>query len=203
MGLFDSAPRDPFTQPIRLRSGESSFTDFAFGEFGYVFCHFSQVGRHRLAASIKIDGKTIKAPPIELEVIELSPDAVLVDHKVPLEGRELTVIPRDQCQPVVQQVTLGGRTLLIYRQIYKPESGGGVFLTARLATLPGKCEMTVEGAYGAGNPLTIKYKDERSKNGWTTLVINSISGSPWTEEEERLRIERSKKRGNPPSPIKP
>jgi hypothetical protein len=91
-------------------------------------------------------------------------------------------------------VKVGGRTLLIYRR--------------RLAELPGKCDMTVEGAYGWGNPLTITYKTSPTAEP-TKLVVNSIDGSPWTAEEERLRLERLRPKDNgpplapPPRAIKP
>jgi hypothetical protein len=144
---------------------------------------------------MKIDGKTIKAPPVEFEVVAVPPSAVLVSHAVGLEGRAV----KEGGRPVIQQVPVGNRTLLIYRCHYDPtQPGGGSYFTTRLAELPGKCEMTVEGAYGAGNPLTITYKtapDAKPKK----LVINSISGTPWTEEEERLRQERLREEaGLPP-----
>jgi hypothetical protein len=190
--------RNSFTQPRRLRSGEFHSFDFSFKEFGYGLTPFSQVGRYRVEASMKIDGKTVKAPPVEFEVVAIPPSAVLVSHAVALEGREANRPMKERSRPVIQQVPVGNRTLLIYRGPYGP---------ARLAELPGKCEMTVEGAYGAGNPLTVTYKTAPDAKP-TKLVINSISGSPWTEEEERLRQERLREKNglpllSPPRPIKP
>jgi len=40
--------------------------------------------------------------------------------------------------------------LLIYRLYKSPKEGGGIERTYRLAELPGKVEMRVEGAYGDG-----------------------------------------------------
>ena len=143
--------------------------------------------------TVKIDGKTIPAPPIKFEVIEPPADAILVSHMAPLEGTEATKPVLNQCKPLIQQVQVGKRTLLIYRQCYDPKSGGGIYLTARLAELSGKCEMTVTGAYGDGRPLTITYKDAKSPTGTTKLVINSIDGTPWTAEDETALQERLKK----------
>ena len=59
-----------------------------------------------------------------------------------------------------------------------------VTLTSRLAELPGKCEMTVEGAYGGWEPITVTYADKKSPSGTTTRVIHSISGAPWRQEDQ-------------------
>jgi hypothetical protein len=78
----------------------------------------------------------------------------------------------------------------------------------RLAELPGKCEMTVEGVYGWGNPLTITYKTSPAAEP-AKLVVNSIDGSPWTAEDERNRQKRLRPKDNspptspPPRAIKP
>jgi len=173
--------RNPFTQPSRLRREEFNSVTFEFGEFGYGLIAFGQVGRHRVEASIKIDGKTIKAPPIEFEVVAVPPRAVLVSHAVTLEGRGA----KESSRPVIQQVPVGNRTLLIYRGHYDPaQSGGGPYFTTRLAELPGKVEMKVEGAYGDWGPITITYADKKSPSGTTTLVVHSIGGTPWTQGDQ-------------------
>jgi hypothetical protein len=194
-----SAQRDPFTQPRRLRGGEFSSLDFDFKAFGYGLIAFGQVGRHRLEPSMKIGGKVVMAPPVEFDVVAVPPSAVLASHPVRLEGRAAT----ESAQPVVQQVPVGNRTLLIYRGHYDPaKPGGGPYSTKRLAELPGKCEMTVEGAYGAGKPLTITYKAAPDARP-TRLVINSVSGSPWTEEDERHLQERLSRVAPMPRPVGP
>ena len=96
---------------------------------------------------------------------------------------------------------MGKKTLLIYRRRYDPKSGGGIYRTMRLAELPGKVEMKVEGAFGDGKPLTITYKDANSPTGTTKLVINSIDGRRWTEEEERVLRERTKPKPIAPAPL--
>src|SRR5262245_7241139 len=124
-------PRPELTQQNRLRPREFYSQDFRFAGFGY---HgLIEPGRYRIEVTLRIDEKTIKSPPIEFDVIEPPADAVLVSHKVPLEGRELMLPVLEQCKPVIQQMKVGNRTLLIYRRVYDPKSGGGIFLTARLA----------------------------------------------------------------------
>jgi hypothetical protein len=196
---------DPLAQRATLRRGEFTTIEFHYGEFGYQTLR--KTGRYRLVASLRIGQITVTSPPVEFEVVEVPADAVLAIHAVPLEGDELKLPANEPERPGVQQVRLGTRVFLVYRRFVGPRWGGGVDHTARLAELPGKVEMTVEGAYEARNPLKIRYKDANSKTGTITLVINSISGSPWTEEEERLRIERAKAptptAPPPPRAIKP
>jgi hypothetical protein len=185
-----SGRRDPFTQPLRLRAGESNSATFDFFESGFVFYHFGQAGRHRLEASIKVGGKTIAAPPVEFEVVAIPPGAVLVSHAVRLEGHALTRPAQERLRPAVQQVKVGDRTLLVYRGHYDPaKPNEKTYFTERLAELPGKVDMTVEGAYGNWKPLAITYKTSPDAKA-TKLVIHSVDGMPWTEEDERRLQER-------------
>lgn len=196
-----SGRRDPFAVAAKMQPGECASLDFTFGDFGYY--EVRKVGKHQLAVELRVGGKRIVAPPVTMDVVDVSPDAILASHAVPLEGRERQQPPNEQARPMVQQVKLGKRTFLIYRRYTGTKWGAVVEATFRLVELPGKVEMTVEGAYGAGNPLTIKYRDVNAKTDWSTLVINSIDGMPWTDEEERLQIERSKPQPPPSRPIKP
>jgi len=202
-----AGPRNPFTQQLKLLPGAVSSEDFRFAEFGYG--RLRMPGQHQLKAVLRINGKKITAPPVVVEVVEVPANAVLVNHTVPLEGREAALPADERYRPFVQQVKVGKRTLLIYRLDYGPKWGGGIDRIYRLAELPGKVEMAVEGAYGDGKPLTITYKDPNSKTGTTTLKINSIDGMPWTDEEERLLQQRLKGDSGssrvtpPPRPIKP
>jgi hypothetical protein len=195
-------PRDPFTQQVRLRAGKFTSDGFRFADFGYH--RLVKPGRHRLDASLLIGGKKVEAPPVEFEVVELPPGAVLVSHPVPLEGREAARPADEQSRPFVQQVKVGNRTLLIYRRDTGPKWGGGIDGTFRLAELPGEAEMTVAGAYGGGKPLTITYQDAKSRTGTTTLVINSINGMPWDGDRGPPDPDDGSDRViPPPRPIKP
>jgi hypothetical protein len=178
-------PRPPFTVPSKLQPGERSTSDFQFKEFG--FLGLSKPGRHRVVGTWTIGGRKYTSPPLEFDVVAVPPEAVLSSFTVAVADKKYETHP---ARPRIQQVRVAKKTLLIYT---------GFAGVARLAELPGKVEMTVEGAYNPGNPLTVKYRDEKSKTGWSTLVINSIGGTPWTEEEERARIERTK----PPVPESP
>jgi hypothetical protein len=188
-----SWPRDPFTEQHRLLPGESSSLAFQFKAFSYWIV--SKAGRYRVEGMWTIDGQKYTAPPVEFVVVDVPPEAVLTSYLVPLEGMEALRPVNEQGRTRVEQVAVGKKTLLIYT---------GFTGASRLAELPGKVELTVEGAFGAGNPMTIKYKDAKSKTGWTTLVINSIGGTPWTEEDERAWIERTTPHIAPaPRPGKP
>ncbi|MCI0705701.1 MAG: hypothetical protein L0241_31965 [Planctomycetia bacterium] len=206
MGGLRSPVRDPFTQ-ITLRPGEYSSLDFSFKQFGY-FLTLGAPGRYRLEATLKIDGKTITSPPVELDVVAVPEDAVLVNQLIPLEGAESLKPPDEQEWPVIQQVKVGDRTLLIYRRYNPTMNGGKAGMLWRLAELPGKVEMKVEGAFGAGKPLTITYQEAKPPTGTTKLVINSIGGTPWTAEEEQLLREQREREQEasiapPPRPGKP
>jgi hypothetical protein len=125
-------------------------------------------------------------------VVDISPKSLLVSQPVPLVGFRSKQDPAEQDRAVVQQVVLKDKVLLVYCRYVGPKYGGGLGFTARLAELPGKCEMTVEGAYGEGRPLTITYKTSPDAKP-TKLVVNSVSGSPWTDEDEQGLQERLKK----------
>jgi hypothetical protein len=200
-GYGHSFAREPFTELGKLRAGEWESERFWVGVFGYHM--LSDTGRYRMVATLKTKGKTIASPPVEFEVVKVLDDAVLVSCLLPLEGAQLRRPVELRHRAVVQQVRVGDSNWLVYRR-FTGGLKGGVYFTRRIAELPGKVEMTVQGAYGDRNPLTIRYKDANSKTGWRTQVINSVNGLPWTEEEERLRIERNKKRGDSPqTPVKP
>ena len=178
--LGQSVRRDPFTQQLKLLPCGGSSLDFRFAEFGYF--QLRNLGRHQLKATLKSDGKTITAPVVVLDVVEVPPAGILISHTIPLERREVGKPVDERDRPVVQQVKVGERTLLVYCFYSGPKWSGGIDWTFRLAELPGKVEMTVEAAYGDGRPLTIRYKNPASKTDTTMLKINSIDGMPWTEK---------------------
>lgn len=174
----------------KLPAGQLDATVLRFRNFGYP--RLPGPGDYELRASFKAPEGVVVAPAVKLRVIEPSPDAILASHPVPPEGFEAKQPKAKQEQAFVQQIQIENRTWLFYRKFRSPELGGKVYSTRRIVELPGKVELKVEGAFGERNPLTITRKDARSPTGTTKLVINSISGSPWTEEDERLRQERLK-----------
>jgi hypothetical protein len=189
---------EPFAGQAKLAPGEFASVELQYPHFGYWYV--VQPGRHQMVAALKIGGKRVMSPPVGFEVVEIPADAVLVNRDVPLEGVAATRPFAEKDRAVVQQVRLGTRTILIYRRFVGPKYGGGVAYTFRLAELPGKCEMTVEGAYGNWGPLTITYKTAPDAKP-TRLVINSIDGRPWTEEDERLLQERLSRVAPMPRPV--
>ncbi len=191
-----------FEDRWKLPAGQLVSEVFKFRNFGYH--QLLEPGEYELRASFKAPEGVVVSPAVKLRVIEPSPDAILASQEVPLEGYEAKWPKAKQEQAFVQQIQIENRTWLFYRKFRSPELGGKVYATRRIVELPGKVELKVEGAFGERNPLTITYKDARSPTGTTKLVLNSISGSPWTEEEERWRQEQKAARIAPaPRPVKP
>ena len=175
-------PKGPFAQS-KLRPGEFSSHDLPLKPYGYIY--LGAPGRYSLQATMTIDGKKVTSPPFELEVVAVTKEMVLSTHAVPLEGMAAAQPPEMQLRPVVKQVKVGDRTLLIY--------------VRRIAELPGQAvDLKVEGANGNGNPLTITYRETTYTKFTTTLVVNSYNGSPWTAEHEKQRQEKLKRDGKLP-----
>lgn len=186
----------PFAEQNKLRPAEQRTESFSFIEFGYFVLG---LGKHQMEATLKIDGKTLTSPPVELEVVAVPESAVLVNYWLPIEGVLAEQPPEDRELRAIQQVKVGNRTYLIFRRYHSPKNGGKPSYVKRLAELPGKVELKVEGAAGAGRPLTVTYPDTNSPIQLAKLVINSNSGRPWTEEDEKALREREK----PAPPAKP
>ena len=63
--------------------------------------------------------------------------------------------------------------------------------------------MTVTGAYGDGKALTIKYRDANAPTGTTTLVINSIDGTPWKDPAKPPPVDDLGRVAPAPRAVKP
>ncbi len=158
------------------------------------FDSLAQAGDCGLGASLKTAEGKIEAPTVKFRVIEPAPDDVLESKRVALEGQEALYASEKQMRVHIQQIKVGGRIWLFYRRYDSAENGGGVHVSFRIAELPGKVfDLTVGGAFGDGNPLTITYRATSFAKFTTTHVINSIDGRPWTAEEEKHRQEKLKK----------
>lgn len=192
-----SLPRDPFTVRNKLQPGEHDSHKFYVASFGSRVIYAT--GRYRVAAKLAVDGKEISSPPCDFEVVKVPDEAVLVSQNIALAGQELKRPAEQRQLSAIQQVKVGHDVWLVYRRFVK----GGVFFARRVAVLPGVVEMTVEGNYGDWGPIRISYKTSPT-SAQMRIAIHSFDGMPWTEEDERLLIERNKKRGNTPqTPIKP
>lgn len=189
-----------------LAAGQLDSSVFSFRDFGY--SELPEPGEYELRASLKTAEGLVVAPAVKLRVIEPAADAILASQPVPLEGYQAKWPKGKQEQAEIQQIRIENRTWLVYRKFLCPELGGKVNYTFRLAELPGKVDLRVEGAFGEWGPLAITYKTSPDTKP-TKLVINSVDGTPWTEAEERLRQERMRPKDNspptgpPPRPIKP
>ncbi len=204
--------RDSFTVQLKVPAGGAESELFALANFGYY--RVFQPGRHRIEAMFalradgKRDGRVLAAPPVRFEVLPLKDETVLATQVIPLEGWAANLSPGKRYRTVVQQVRVRDRVLLIYRRYHGPDRVADVDPalrpvaeidgTFRLTELPGKCDVTVTGAYGDGKPLTITYKTSPTADP-VKLVVNSIHGRPWTEEDEKHLQERLKREANPAS----
>jgi hypothetical protein len=205
---FEPIPRRvgdtlPELQP---RGRDSAKFGYGLNEFGYDL--INKPGVYIVQASFRALEGEVKSPPWKIEVLGIPPEDVLASHRVPLVGFLAKQNPAVQDRVMVQQVRVRGKVFLIHTVHAGPKYGGGVEFTTRLAELPGKCEMTVEGTYGELGPLTIIYKTSPTAEP-TKLVVNSVGGRPWTAEDERSHQERLRAKGEvpppapPPRPIKP
>ncbi len=176
----------------KLLAGERTSRAFRFADFGYG--EIREPGQYRLQASLKLDAVVLAAPPVFFEVVDPLAESILSSFRIPLEGPQAALPPFERPNPVLQQVKIRDRVLLVYRRFCGAKWNDQIDSTTRLAELPGKVlDLKVEGAYGSGNPLTITYREHSYSKFTTTLVINSIDGRPWTAEEEKHRQEKLKK----------
>ncbi len=172
--------------------------DFTFVQFGcYELIH---LGTYKLRASMKTTQGLIVSPVVKLNVIEPASKDILTSVPVSLEGQFAKWPKERQDTALIQQIKIGNRTWLFYRQFSSPELGGKVSRAFRIAELPGKVvDFKVEGAFGDWNPLTITYREHTYTKWTTTHVINSVDGRPWTAEEEKHRQEKLKRDAKPPA----
>jgi hypothetical protein len=136
-----------FEERWKLPAGQLVSDAFKFQDFGYHV--LPEPGEYELRASFKTPEGVIVSPAVKLTVIEPSPEAILASQPVPLEGYQAKWPKDKQERAVIQQIKIGNRTWLVYRRFLSSKSGGKVSNTFRLAELPEKVEMKVEGAYGA------------------------------------------------------
>lgn len=184
-----------------LAAGKWDSFDFDFGELNNQ-AGLSDVGVYELRASLGTAEGSIVSPPIKFKVIEPAADAVLASHPIALEGYEAKWPKERQRRPVIQQITIESRTWLVYRRFASPNDGGKASYTHRLAELPGKVDVKVEGAFGFWGPLTITYKTAPTAEP-TKLVVNSVTGFPWTKEDEQSWQEGLKREGGKSPPDAP
>ena len=189
--------RDGFQERLSLAPGHVVSIVLSFQTFGYY--QLPEPGEYELRASLETAEGKIVAPSFKLKVIEPTADAILVSRPIPLEGERVKWPKERHERAVVQQIKVGDRTWLFYRQFSSPENGGKVSASFRIAELPGKVlDMNVEGAFGDWNPLAITYRETTYTKFTTTHVINSVDGRPWTAEEEKHRQDKLKREGRLP-----
>jgi hypothetical protein len=194
-GKSPNVPRDPFTVKNKLQPGDFFSDTFYVASFGSRSIYAT--GRYQIEATIAVDGKTIPSPPLDFEVIKVPDEAVLVSRNITLAGPELALPAEQRQQATVQQLKVGSAVWLVYRRFAK----GGVFFARRIAVLPGKVEMTVNGSYGDWGPIRVAYKTSLTAAA-TTIAVHSVDGMPWAEANERNWLERQKlkKDVRPPAP---
>ncbi len=183
---------------VNMEGGKSTIAELTLRDFGYIYT-MSDVGKYKARLVFATPQGKVAAFPWSLEVVEPAAADILSSQSVPLEGYQLKWPKEKQKRAVVQQIQIGNKTWLVYRQFSHSEKGGEVSDTYRIAELPGKVlDMKVEGAFGDGNPLTITYRATTYTKFTTTHIISS-NGYPWTAEEEKHRQEKLKREGKLPA----
>jgi hypothetical protein len=174
-------------------------SEFAPKEFGYM--QFHEPGVYEMRATLRVAEGLLFTPALKFRVIEPAVDAIVAKHNVPPDG-DLAEKPAGRRQRVmIQQIQVEGRTRLYYLMFEWPEYGGKARHAYRLAELPDKVHMKVEGSYGEGGPLKITYQVSPTAKP-TNLVVHSIGGRPWTEKDEKSWQERLREKGGLP-PVAP
>jgi hypothetical protein len=188
-------PRD--STDAELEAGKTHAEKFSLASFGYVSPR--QEGKHRVSVTLKTAEGVVTAAPVELQVVSVGPKAILASTPIPLTGFSAKRPINKREAAFVEQIQLGEQVYLFYRRLDGPADGSQVIVAARLAKLPGKVELKVEGTFGEWGPLTITYTDKKSTTGHSVLRINSVDGSLWTKEDEETLREQEK----PTPPEKP
>ncbi|MBY0459480.1 MAG: hypothetical protein K2V38_19330, partial [Gemmataceae bacterium] len=143
---------------------------------------------------------TLESPPLEFEVVEVTEKAVLTTHWLPLEGERAKQPPEEAERRAIQQVAVRGRTFLVFRYYHSQKNGGKPSQLVRLAELPGKVDVKVEGGFGDRKPLFVTYKDATAPGGVRTLKLSSDYGEPWTEGHEEILRGHQKAKSTPAKP---
>ncbi|MCI0705703.1 MAG: hypothetical protein L0241_31975 [Planctomycetia bacterium] len=161
---------------VKLEAGKSVSIELALRTFGYR--QLFEPGKYQAQLTFKTPQGEVAAFPWVLDVVKPDAADILASHTVPLDELEAKRKPDDQYRAFVQQVKLGDRVFLFYRSFWGgTKNGDRVDRCLRLAELPGKVEMKVEGEYGMGKRLTITYDDKKSPTGKRIIIIDSRGGS--------------------------
>jgi hypothetical protein len=166
-------PTDPFHE--QLKPGKTTRTTLSLAWFGYQ--QPVQVGKHILGVSLYRRGGSLVSQPIEFEVVKIAPEAILASARIPLSETAAQDAVARRKSVLVEQIKVGDRVFLFYRRFSGTGDHRRLELVARVAELPGKVEMKVEGTYGDRQPLTVAFKDRRSKTGTTTILIDAADGT--------------------------
>jgi hypothetical protein len=197
----EPSDRDYHIVPVRkartkVPAGGVAASSYILKDFGYV--QFHESGEHEMRVTLRMPEGLIFTPAVKFRVVEPAADAILASQAIPPDEEERKRPKEKRRRAAIQQIKVEGRTWL-YLRLFKVSADEGLaFHACRLAELPGKLDMKVEGAWGGeSGPLTITYKTSPTAEP-TKLVINSL-GWPWTEKDEKWWQEwLRKKSGLPP-----
>ena len=180
---------DPVEIFRELKPGQYLLSPFSMREFGHQSARQPDV--QRVEASLQFAKGLIRSNSAKFPIVEPDPASILDSIVVPIEGVRSTWLPERRPTVVIQRIKLGERTWLFFRRRDSAEDGGQVSGSYRIAELPRSVtSIKVSGAHGEKNPLTI---DVIFRSGTIRkYVVNSLSGRPWTTEEETLRQLRIK-----------
>jgi hypothetical protein len=174
--------REPDTPSLEIRRRSCRAWGQTFYDIGYGTV--TVPGHHKVGVALAIGGVTVVAPPVFFDVVDIPPRDVLSTDEVPLVGFDAAKPLADRHRKVVQQVRLGEKILLVFRDFYGSKHGGAVSHTTRIAELPGQVELRVTPPDADEKPITITYKDGGSPTGTRTLKVDYVNGRPWVEPSE-------------------
>jgi hypothetical protein len=154
----------------------------AWGLFPYL------AGKYTVTVTYETPDGKVTSNAITFDAIEPAKDAILARHQLPPGGRTVQQPEAERVTAFVDQIKVGDKVYLVYREFAGPKDGGGCSFAKRIATLPGKVEMVVVGAHGSRAPegweqfhLAYPHKP----NGMTVLRIQAVG----CDIEERLVFE--------------
>jgi hypothetical protein len=166
--------RDPFTQQLNLRAATLASEDYLLSDFGYD--QVKSIGRHTLEVSLNIAGKRLTSDKVFFQVVRIQKDAVQVSLPIQPSAKDAMPNANERSTAFIQQVRLGGKMYLVFRQFQSEKFGGELSRTVRIMELDGPQEMTVAGVRGGPEPLEVTLWKAGSPKSKQTLVVNSVSG---------------------------
>ena len=177
---------DDFKNLAPVAAGKTASFPVTLSWFGYT--NLYTAGKYAVRLSYQTPDGRIASNALTFEVVDPPKDALLARRQLSPGGRTAQRPLEERETAFVDQVKVGDKVYLLYREYAGPKYGAACSFAKRIATLPGKVDVVVVGAFGSRLPdgwerFFLAYPHE--PNGMTTLRIQSVG----CEIEERLVFE--------------